>query len=234
MARSIKLKDVPTILMLTVQRVRQNGVYENPRTVRALARGGIAYTKHNAFLYDSGGAVAGLMLIGCLALLLTNAPFRTFSFLQALETNTPLSALTLLFVLVRQRLPAFALSLSEGLLFGLIGVLPTSCIIALVSAAHRYDTRVYDRNNVDWLGLVGWSIGALLVALVPVGLMWFTKKNKQVAFTNFGNSEKVKQHSLVVLILAPCLIALTLLVLTAHHGSVLRYLLSFWGSHSLL
>ena len=156
MARHIQLKDLPIILRLTSQRMRQNGIgSEDPRTARALTRGGVEHTKRNAFLYSLGGAVAGMTLIGCLVLLLMSAPFQTFSFLRALEANIPLLALALLFVLARQRLPAFALGLSEGLLFGLMGVLPTSLMIALVSAAHRHDTKIYNRSDTDWLGLAG-------------------------------------------------------------------------------
>ena len=232
MARSIKLEDVPTILMLTVQKVRQNGVYEDPKTARALARGGILYTKRNASLYSLGGMVTGLTLAGCMFLLLTNVPFRTFSVLQALETNSPLLPLGLLFIFVRQHSPALALGLSEGLLFGLVGFLPVSFLFALISAAHRHDARIYDRSETDWLGLIGWSIGALLLASVPVGVLWYTKRSEQADWANLDDCEKkVKQRSLIVIIVAPCLIAMMLLILTAHHGSVLRYLLGSWGSH---
>ena len=226
----MKAKDWLTILKLAAQ--KKPPITEDKVACDSLKRSGLAVTERHVFLYNLGMLPAVLFLIGLIVFCLESGPYGIMQTLtqtpfgfRLLGLFAPALVIGALFLAVRRSVPALALGLRHGALFCFVLYFPFLLIINLKASAQAHESMTYDSGTPDWWGLAGWGVGALMIALLPVWLMWSIKwRPKQLVI---GSAEKRPSQSVTAIIISTCFAAMTIFVLTAHHGQVFRYLLSY-------
>lgn len=230
MERRIRVQDWPKVLWLAAKKYRERDRDDMGDETRVfLTKNGLSATGRSLFLYNLGGAASVFTVVGSLFLFwsggtqeIAHKPLAT----SILETTAPFLALVAPFLIALRASPALALGLRIGLILYPVSYLPICLFARLNAAAQTWAGPPSKAERFDWTAYIGWSLSFLLLLGMRLYYAWPSLRGNTPSRLVLTPSQLAGQRHRLHVSIAVSGVCLLAMLLTAHGGLVVRYVLS--------